>query len=104
MQILYPLAEFEDEAIENGQLVFQLVVCGGVGGGGAGVPRLPHRRRLVGPYIPCKNRLGEWTGSVTSGARRRRRVELGRPRNKFPAIEVHSRQIERGGVKSFRLG
>jgi hypothetical protein len=55
MKILHPLVEFEDKAVENGQLVFHLLVFSGIGGGGAGVPRLPCKRRLVGPYISWKN-------------------------------------------------
>jgi hypothetical protein len=56
MQVLHPLAEFEDKAVENGHLVFHLLVISGIGGGGARVPRLPRRRRLVGPYVSWKSR------------------------------------------------
>jgi hypothetical protein len=49
LQVLHPLAEFEDEAVENGQIVFHLLAISGVRGGESRIPRLPRRRWLVGP-------------------------------------------------------
>jgi hypothetical protein len=77
MQVIHPLAEFEDKAIEDGHLVFQLLVVCGVGGGGAECPVFLGGGGWSAPMSLGKVGLGGWTGAITDGAGRKRKEELG---------------------------